>query len=248
MTSKVDGAKGFNQLLKGLGEGEEAPLPGLQTTRVHFDEQRALPEECFDLIAKALSGSSAATTQCVFSSQLGQGRSTLGMVIASIVKAMQMITKLNKMVEAGMAEKSWAANIIKSKFEDPIPSEDLKDHFMRGEWEEHKELREMIANGKDRLEWTRKVDQGQVSKLRAELQGDDYKVKLGGLVSQLYKLAFQTYHDIPRGPIKDNLMRKLACKTLMEILPPEVGTKISEEITEKKLSVDFDTVVGLVVG
>ena len=42
----------------------------------------------------------------------------------------------------------------------------------------------------------------QVSKLRAELQGDDYKVKLGGLVSQLYKLAFQTYHDIPRGPIK----------------------------------------------
>ena len=77
-------------------------------------------------------------------------------------QAMQMITKLNKMVEAGMAEKvnvvvmmvmilmmilmiargfnlkmfqSWAANIIKSKFEDPIPSEDLKDHFMRGEWE-----------------------------------------------------------------------------------------------------------------
>ena len=30
---------------------------------------------------------------------------------------------------------SWAGNIIKSKFEDPIPSEDLKDHFMRGEWE-----------------------------------------------------------------------------------------------------------------
>ena len=47
---------------------------------------------------------------------------------------------------------------------------------------------------------------------------------------------------------QDNLMRKLACKTLMEILPADVGTKISEEIKEKKLSVDFDTVVGLVVG
>ena len=35
-------------------------------TRVPFDEQRALPEECFDLIAKSLSGESAATTQCVF--------------------------------------------------------------------------------------------------------------------------------------------------------------------------------------
>ena len=29
--------------------------------------------------------------------------------------------------------------------------------------DEHKELREMIANGKDRLEWTRKVDQSQVN-------------------------------------------------------------------------------------
>ena len=28
---------------------------------------------------------------------------------------------------------------------------------------EHKELREMIAIGKDRLEWTRKVDQSQVN-------------------------------------------------------------------------------------
>ena len=42
-------------------------------------------------------------------------------------------------------------------------------------------------------------------------------------------------------------MRKLACKVLMEILPAEVGSKISEEIKEKKLSMDFDTVVGLVV-
>ena len=53
----------------------------------------------------------------MFSSQLGSGRSTLGMVIASIVKAAQMIQKLNKMVEAGMAERSWADNIIKTKFE-----------------------------------------------------------------------------------------------------------------------------------
>lgn len=113
--------------------------------------------------------------------------------------------------------------------------------------DEHKDLREMIANGKDRLEWTRKVDAGQVDMLRNLIQGDDYKEKLGGIVSQLYKLSFKTYHDIPRGPIKDNLMRKLACKTLMEILPADVGTRITEEIKEKKLSVDFDTVVGLAI-
>ena len=47
---------------------------------------------------------------------------------------------------------------------------------------------------------------------------------------------------------QDNLMRKLACKTLMEILPSDVSNKISQEIADKKLSIDFDTVVGLVVG
>jgi len=245
-----------------------------------------------------------------------------------------------------MAERSWADNIIKSKFEDPLPSADNKDPFLRGEFDvikqllekfpetqagktladkmidingpppegfglqnlrksiiqmkykydastedkqtvwktmiinyleryfyiicfatyvrqnanagfektfvnwldEHKELRSMIEEGKDKLEWTRKVDQTKVEELRQKLNGPDYKEKLGVLVSDLYKLAFNTYKDIPRGPIKDNLMRKLACKTLMEILPGDVANNISQEIADKKLSIDFDTVVGLVVG
>ena len=42
-----------------------------------------------------------------------------------------MIVKLNKMVDAGMAERSWADSIIKNKFEEPIASEDLKDNFLR---------------------------------------------------------------------------------------------------------------------
>merc|ERR1711874_818324 len=106
------------------------------------------------------------------------------------------------------------------------------------EWlEDHSQLKTMIAEGQDKVE-----------ELRKKLSGPDYKEKLGLLVSDLYRLAFQTYHDIPRGPIKDNLMRKLACKTLMEILPSDVSNKISQEIADKKLSIDFDTVVGLVVG
>ena len=33
--------------------------------------------------------------------------------------------------------------------------------------------------------------------------------------------------DLPRGPIKNNSMRKLAAKTLMEILPPEIEQMVS---------------------
>ena len=294
---KLDGLKGLNDILKNLSESS---LPGMTVVRVPFNEQRAMPETCFDIIVKSLSAENAATTQCIFSSQLGSGRSTLGMVIASILKAAQMMTKLNKMVDAGMAERTWADNIIKSKFEDPLPSDDNKDPFLRGEFDvikqllekhpetrpgkvladkmidingpppegaglqnlrksiiqmkykydastedkqfvwknmiinyleryfylicfatyvrqnadegfkksfvqwldDHSDLRGMIADGKDKLEWTRKVDQSKVEDLRSKLSGPDYKEKLGVLVTDLYKLAFQTYKDIPRGPIK----------------------------------------------
>ena len=43
-------------------------------------------------------------------------------------------------------------------------------------------------------------------------------------------------------------MRKLACKTLMEILPRDESSRIQNEMVQKKLPIDFDTVVGLVVG
>ena len=38
--------------------------------------------------------------------------------------------------------------------------------------------------------------------LRGMIDGPDYKVKLGAIVGSLYKLAFHTYADIPRGPVK----------------------------------------------
>jgi len=335
---KVESVKSFSTMLGGL------KLDDLNVVRIPFEEERPLPEECFDLIVAQLAGESPSNTQCVFSSQKGQGRSTLAAVIACIVKATQMMVKLHKMVDEGMAERPWADGIIKTKFEDLIPSEDLKDSFLMGEFdvikelleklpetkqgkvladkmidicgvapegtglqnlrkgiiqtkykydaatedkqvvwkrmiinfieryfylicfatyarahaaegfkksfatwmEEHKELRSMIESGKDKLEWYRKVDEGKISNLKGMVDGD-YQEKLGGIVGALYKLAFQTYADIPRGPVKDNLMRKLACKTLMEILPQDVTSRVQKELEEKKLSIDFDTVMGLVV-
>ena len=58
-------------------------------------------------------GENPATSQCIFSSQLGQGRTTLGMTVACIVKAVLMSTKLNKMVDTGIGSPEWAENIIK---------------------------------------------------------------------------------------------------------------------------------------
>merc|ERR1712180_255211 len=334
--------KGFTKMLTGMAEG---PIPGMQMLRVPLVEEKALPESALDVIVNALKGENPATTQCIFSSQLGQGRTTLGMTVACIVKAVLMSTKLNKMVETGIGSPEWAENIIKKSFEELAQSEDLKDSYLMGEFDVIKELleklpaakegkiladkmidncgtppegtgiqnlrkciirtkykydaatedrqivwkkmiinfieryfylicfatyakeqvkegfgttfvqwmegqsglREMIANGKDKLEWSRQVDQNAVNELRGKVSGADYKDKLGEVVTSLYKISHTTYSDMPRGVIKDTLMRKLTCKTLMEILPTEVVGKIQKEMAEKKLTSDFETVVGLVV-
>lgn len=42
-------------------------------------------------------------------------------------------------------------------------------------------------------------------------------------------------------------MRKLTCKTMMEILPSDTMTKVQEQLVKQKLSSDFETVLGLVL-
>ena len=85
--------KGFNDILKSLSEEK---MEGLQIVRVPFLEEKALPVECFDIIVDALKAENPAKTQCIFSSQLGKSRTTLGMTVASIIKSVQMTTKLDK--------------------------------------------------------------------------------------------------------------------------------------------------------
>jgi len=339
---KLEDLKSFGKMLTDLAAG---PVEGMTIIRVPVLEEKALPEECFDIIVKALAEENPAKTQCIFSSQLGKGRTTFGMVIAATVKAVQMSTKLNKMVETGIGSREWADGIIHKTFEELTASEDLKDSYLMGEFDVIKELlekvpatkegkvladkmidicgvppegtgiqnlrkciiqtkykydaatedrqavwkkmiinfieryfylicfatyakqygpdgfkktfvewinenssvRDMIANGKDKLEWSRKVDQGAVDEIHALINGENVKEKLGEVITKLYKISHSTYGDMPRGTIKDTLMRKLTCKTLMDILPADILGKVKKELEEKKLSSDFETVVGLVV-
>ena len=91
---QVEGSiKGFNDILQNLSEDK---LEGLQIVRVPFLEEKALPLECFDIIVDALREENPAKTQCIFSSQLGKSRTTLGMTVASIIKSVQMTAKLDK--------------------------------------------------------------------------------------------------------------------------------------------------------
>merc|ERR1719330_612528 len=339
---KLSDLKSYKKILTEMAAG---PLEGMTVIRVPVVEERPQPEDCFDVIIKALVEENPAKTQCIFSSQLGQGRTTFGMTAACIVKAVQMSSKLNKMVETGIGSRDWADGIIKKTFEELAQSEDLKDSLLMGEFQvikdllekvpaaqegkqladkmidlcgvppegtgiqnlrkciiqtkykydaatedrqthwkkmiinfieryfylicfatyarqfgpegfkktfvefmnENSSLRDLVQNGKDKLEWSRKVDQNAVNQIQSLITSSDIKEKLGEVVTKLYKISHTTYSDMPRGVIKDTLMRKLTCKTLMEILPSDTMEKVRKELEEKKLSSDFETVLGLVI-
>lgn len=116
------------------------------------------------------------------------------------------------------------------------------------EWiENQKHLKDMAEEGKDKLEWSRTVDASKLEQLRALMSSPDYKDNLGVLVRTIYDFAFITYSDLPRGPVKNNSMKKLAASTLLEILPTDIAENVTKRLEEQpSTSHDFVTIMGLV--
>ena len=71
-------------------------------------------------------------------------------VIACITKAVQMSSKLDKMVKTGIGSKDWAEKTKHHMFEKPnVDSEDLKDPNLMGEFDVIKELLEKVPETKE---------------------------------------------------------------------------------------------------
>jgi len=287
----------------------------------------------------------AASTPCIFSDQMGRGRTTSGMVIAALIKEIQITTELRKMEQIELVSKATVDDLIQQKFESPLPRcPDDDDPFIKGEFDvikellekypetkegkrkidrvidvcgphpkgtglqnlreciietkwkydvatedkqvawkqlilnfmeryfylicfatyalefgpggyqkaftawmdERKELRAMIDEGKDKLEWYRTVDAAKLEHLKKLMLAPNYKENMGTLIRTIYDFAFVTYADLPRGAIKNNSMRRLAATTLMEILPPDIADRVNRKMEEDPGSHDFLSLVGLV--
>ena len=113
--------------------------------------------------------------------------------------------------------------------------------------QENNDLQTMIQAGKDKLEWNRKVDAAKLEKLKEMMSDPNYKDNLSFVIRTIYEFAFQTYADLPRGPIKNKSMKKLCASTLSEILPEDLADKINKKIEEDpNTSYDFISLIGLV--
>merc|ERR1711902_396680 len=88
--------------------------------------------------------------------------------------------------------------------------------------DEHANLRDMIAEGRSKLEWERKIPDDKLADLKVMLDSAEFKTNLPKVIKRIYELAWEQFSDLPRGHHKNNSMHKLASKTMIEILPEKL--------------------------
>jgi hypothetical protein len=115
------------------------------------------------------------------------------------------------------------------------------------EWmDDHSQLRDMIAEGRGKLEWERKIPDEKLVDLKDLLNTPDFKNNLPKVIKRIYELAWEQFSDLPRGHHKNNSMHKLASKTMIEILPERLLKHIETKCGSLANTPDFFDVIGQV--
>jgi len=125
----------------------------LEVIRVPVMEDK-VPLEYMDEIINALKNE-AASTPCIFTSQMGKGRATVGMVAACLVKEIIITAELRNMEEMKLINSDTLKDLLYEKFERIISSEEDEDPLAKGDFEVIKDL---CAAVPEAVEAKQKVD------------------------------------------------------------------------------------------
>jgi len=107
-------------------------------------------------------------------------------------------------------------------------------------------LRTMIEEGRGKLEWERKIPDEKLSELKDLLSVTDFKANIPKIIKRIYELSWDMFGDLPRGHHKNNSMHKLASKTMIEILPPNLAAHVEKKCGSLAGTPDFFDVIGQV--
>jgi len=107
-------------------------------------------------------------------------------------------------------------------------------------------LRTMIEEGRGKLEWERKIPDEKLEELKSMLSAADFKANMPKIIKRIYELSWDMFGDLPRGHHKNNSMHKLASKTMIEILPPNLATFVEKKCGSLAGTPDFFDVIGQV--
>merc|ERR1712112_533117 len=113
-----------------------------------------------------------------------------------------------------------------------------------GKWLDSTNYRDTIATGKGNLEWERKIPEEQINDLKVMLEADKFDDNLPAIINKINQLSYKMFSDLPRGDQKCQSMRKLAGRTLIDILPPKLKTYMEDKFGDLAKVPDFYDMVG----
>jgi len=111
-------------------------------------------------------------------------------------------------------------------------------------WLDSQNYRDMIATGKSTLEWERKIPEEKIEDLKDLLKQDNFDEIMPQVINKINQLSYKMFSDLPRGDQKCKSMRKLAGRTLLEVVPPKLVTYLESKLGNLSNVPDFYDMVG----
>ena len=109
--------------------------------------------------------------------------------------------------------------------------------------EEHAKLRNIVEDGKGKLQWDRPIPPKELANLEA-LVAEDFQKNLGKIIHDIYQSAHGLFQDLPQGDHKKRAKYRFASKILMRILPPKILSEVEAAIDAKSITLDLYDILG----
>lgn len=110
--------------------------------------------------------------------------------------------------------------------------------------DENSAIREMIEEGKSKVQWDRRIPENIIDTLKSLLLDDDFDKNLPQVINMINQASYKMFSDLPRGDQKSKSMRKLAGKTLLLILPQKLLGYLDKKLGGLGNVPDFYDMVG----
>merc|ERR1712242_206635 len=125
-----------------------------------------------------------------------------------------------------------------------IPGDQLKITKTFVQYMEEKNyLRNMVEEGKGRLQWERDIPAAALANLE-NLAKTDFKANLGKIIHDIYQTAHTMFSDMPQGDHKKRAKYRFASKTLMRILPADLKGEVEALIEKQSITLDLYDILG----
>merc|ERR1712209_302292 len=109
--------------------------------------------------------------------------------------------------------------------------------------DEHTKLRDMVEEGKGKLQWERDIPAAALANLE-NLATKDFKANLGQIIHDIYQTAHTMFSDMPQGDHKKRAKYRFASKTLMRILPADLKGEVEGLIDKQSITLDLYDILG----